>query len=92
MKYLREGITVCLNVTLVIWNYPKSRLAAKCMRGTVPCIVKNLSLYILHCTKKSHRLFREAQCQCKLSAKDGPANLKSRIVNELQIYSLTIQT
>ena len=33
-------MAVCLNVTLVIWTYLKSRLAAYCIPGTVPCIVK----------------------------------------------------
>ena len=41
--------------------------------------------YILYCTKKSHRLFKETQCHCKLCIKDGPASLESQCVNLLQI-------
>jgi len=38
---------------------------------------KTCPFYILYCTNKSHRLFREAKCHCKLCVKDRPASLKS---------------
>jgi len=90
MKYLSQSMTVCLNVTLVIWNYLKSWLAVRYIRGTVQCIVKKTCpLYILYCTKKSHRLFREPQIHCKVCVKDGPASLKSLRVNKLQTLLTT---
>ena len=77
-------MTVCLNFTLVIWTYLKSWVDAHCIRGTVPCIVKKTCpFYILYCTKRSHRLFGEAQCR-KLCIKDKPASLKLQCVNKLQ--------
>ena len=33
-------MTLCLNVTLVIWTYLKSWLDEHCLRGTARCIVK----------------------------------------------------
>jgi len=77
MMYSRLGVTVCLNVTFVIWNYLKSWLAAHCILGNVP-------FFILYSTNKSHHLFGEAQCHIKLCVKDGPASLKSQCVNKLQ--------
>jgi hypothetical protein len=37
----------------------------------------------LFCSKKSHRMLEEPQCDCKLCVKDGPGSLKSLCVNQL---------
>ena len=45
---------------------------------------KNYPFYILYCTKKkSHRLFGNPRCHCKLCIKDGPPSLKSVFLNKL---------
>jgi hypothetical protein len=48
---------------------------------------KTYPFYILYCTMKSHRLFRDPQCHCKLCVKDGPAILKSLCVNKLSEFT-----
>jgi len=44
---------------------------------------KNYSFYTLYCIKKSHRLFGNPQCSCKLCVQDGAASLKSLCINKL---------
>ena len=69
---------------------------AGCTLYTQYCYVyrkKTCPFYLLYCTKKSHRLFREPQCHCKLCVKDGPANLRSLFVNkisEFTFYPITL--
>jgi hypothetical protein len=48
---------------------------------------KTCPFYILYCTEKSHRLFRESQCHCELCVKDGPASLKSLCVNKISEFT-----
>jgi len=92
-EVLRSNMTVCLNVKILNCYYLKTWLAANFTRGTVQCIVKRTCpFYLLHCKKKSHNLFRESQCHCKICVKDGPANLESLCVNKLGIYSPSNQT
>jgi len=50
---------------------------AGCTLYTRYCSVypkKTCPFYILHCTKKFHRLFRETQCHCKLCIKDNESS------------------
>ena len=46
---------------------------------------------MLHSTKKSHLLIPEAQCNCKLCVKGGPASLKYVLIS-YKIYSPTNKT
>ena len=65
---------------------------AGCTLYTQYCSVyrkKTCPFYKLYCAKKSHRLFGEAQCRCKLCIKDKPANLKSQCLNKLRNLLIT---
>jgi hypothetical protein len=49
---------------------------------------KKYPFFMLHCTKKSHRLLWDPQCNCKFCVKNGPASLKSQCVNKLLLQRL----
>ena len=68
-------------------DLPKKRLAAHCLRSTVPCIVKGPYLFYIYCTKKSHRLFGKPQYHFKLFVKFGPASLNSLCVNKISEFT-----
>jgi len=54
-------------------------------RSAHPCL--KFPFNILYVTKKSHRIFWEPRCHCKLCVKNRPASLKSQCVNKL-VYLL----
>ena len=68
---------------------PKS--LANCTSFTQGCSKHPLcdffSTGTLYCTKKTHRLFKQSQCRCKLCIKDLPASLKSLCVNKISEFT-----
>jgi len=53
---------------------------------------KKCPFYILYCTKKSHRIFENTQCHCKMCVKTGPDCLRSERVNKLRVSAYICQT
>jgi len=72
-------------INLIAFNLDKPKQLAKCKMRTKTCSACpyiNLSPQIVFCTKRSHRVFSDSQCHCKLCVKSGPAS-KSQCVNKL---------
>jgi hypothetical protein len=46
---------------------------------------KKCPFNVFYCTKKSHRMFWEAQCHCKLCVKNRHASLNLQCVNKLGV-------
>jgi hypothetical protein len=71
---------------LLAYNLHAPKQLANCKLYTNYCSAhpyKKFPSGTLFCSKKSHRMFRNAQCRCKLCVKTRPASLKPLCVNKL---------
>jgi len=71
---------------LFAYNLHEPKQLANCKMYTNYCSAhpcKKIPSRTLFCSKKSHRLYWDPQCLCKLCVKTGPASLKSQCVNKL---------
>ena len=78
------------SLDLIAYNLHAPNRLGNCKLYTRYCSAhpyKRFPSVTLFCTKKSHRIYWNTRCHCKLYVKTGPSNLTSQCVNKLREFT-----